>query len=171
MSWEDHEFREPCPCGKGSIVTRARSDDWGRYESSGPVIECDSCSKDYVFWTPPSCKERPARLISRENYERLLIEKRQHEERVAEERVAQDSRDEQVRDEVVPALLKALSSLNSRRKLLEALKPLINSQAPLWSMAHWDRRLKSEPREDVVRALVSERTRAVAVKLAGLARR
>jgi len=48
MGWEkmnEHECK--CPCGKGRIYTESYSDDWNRYETRGPYIECDECKNRY----------------------------------------------------------------------------------------------------------------------------
>lgn len=52
MSWEcDSQTECPCPCGEGRIYQNHYSDDWNRFESDTPVIECDKCEGQYRIET------------------------------------------------------------------------------------------------------------------------
>lgn len=43
MSWElDYNHKEKCPCGKGYIITKGYSDDWGTDESY-EYTNCKEC--------------------------------------------------------------------------------------------------------------------------------
>ena len=47
MSYElDCRKQQPCPCGKGTIVTESCSNDWNQQRSS-TILCCDECRKDY----------------------------------------------------------------------------------------------------------------------------
>ena len=48
MSWEiDSQYKTKCPCGNGEIIQDVKSDDWGRVNSSKPIIKCDECCHKY----------------------------------------------------------------------------------------------------------------------------
>lgn len=85
MSWEEDYRRErPCFCGKGTIESWGRSDDWNRHES-GENLKCEHCRENYVyaFVDPYSAytmksdgyawvtRERLAELKEREEQEKL----------------------------------------------------------------------------------------------------
>ena len=49
MSWEeDYRHEQPCFCGKGTIVSWGRSNDWNQHES-GESLECEHCRENYVY--------------------------------------------------------------------------------------------------------------------------
>lgn len=49
MAWEeDYRNERPCFCGQGTIVSWARSNDWGQSES-GEHLTCDSCKQKYIY--------------------------------------------------------------------------------------------------------------------------
>ncbi len=49
MSWETHERKEPCPCGKSTITTRWKDDDWNRSEHISTVMDCPDCAVRYEY--------------------------------------------------------------------------------------------------------------------------
>jgi hypothetical protein len=50
MSWENHERKYPCPCGKSTITSRWREGDFNsQYEDLGQTMDCPKCAKEYVY--------------------------------------------------------------------------------------------------------------------------
>lgn len=48
MSWEKENQSEcSCPCGHGRIFQDHYSDDWNRFRSSSPIIDCAECREKY----------------------------------------------------------------------------------------------------------------------------
>lgn len=52
MSWEKMNQSEcPCPCGDGRVFYNNYADDWNRFKSDEPTIDCSECIKKYHIET------------------------------------------------------------------------------------------------------------------------
>jgi len=45
MSWDYNEYTKPCPCGKGLILVRVGSNDWGQSSLPNEEILCLECKE------------------------------------------------------------------------------------------------------------------------------
>lgn len=45
MSWEYNEYKKECPCGKGLILVRDGSNDWGQTSHDESIL-CDECREN-----------------------------------------------------------------------------------------------------------------------------
>ena len=45
MSWEYTEYTKPCPCGKGLVLVRVGSNDWGQSSPPDETILCPGCKE------------------------------------------------------------------------------------------------------------------------------
>jgi hypothetical protein len=83
MSWDYNEYTKPCPCGKGLILVRVGSNDWGQSSPPDETILCPECKekdekeKALKQERLKVAKSKTSLVISyfKENYAELLRDK------------------------------------------------------------------------------------------------
>ena len=149
MGWETTVSESPCFCGKGTLVSTSRSDDWGRSESS-EELRCTDCAKKYVLAQVRGRDDRPLRWITRQQFDQMETA------RVA---AAQEREDAIVRarEELGDAFVAALIATKSRKRIWQRLREARIESWSLGSFAAFNRSAQSRGMPATLRLMIDER--------------
>ena len=157
MSWEWFEHEVPCPCGKGKILVKDGSDDWGRSEHSEHML-CPSCRGRFVYALLRNRPDRPSGWMPRAEHERRAEEQAAGERR--REEATADAR--KLHGE---ALIAALSHLRSRKEVWKALRGACCTTSRMWTFAEFNRVCRTGGRDSAISEAIDEKNVENVVKL------
>jgi len=117
MSWETHEHRSPCPCGKGELVTTSKSNDFNHTEDDGSYFTCEECAKQYETRTLYAGDVKNEMSVTKTRAEWAAWDAA-----AAARRQADIEATEALRKELGPEFEKALRAFSTRPDALQAVR-------------------------------------------------